>query len=262
MTQLTEQNYFSLEMEREYMSNHLWSMFISCEAKAMAYLKGEYVQPENDNFKTGHIVEAIIQGRDYTKIEGLLQKNGKLYAKFEQAVAMAERAKKDKMFMSVMSGASQEIYTGEIGGMAWRCKTDCVNHVLQTVCDLKTTRSFEDDWMVVNGKNQKVKWYEIWNYFRQLAIQRELVKQKTKLDYVMLIAAVTKQDPPDIAVIVFDIEERFKKELFDIELQSERIKAVWKGKADPVSCGKCDYCRSVKVLTDFEQATSIYNQGE
>lgn len=258
MITLNEQNYFSLEAELEYMSNHLWGNFMECEAKTMATLKGEYEQPDRECFKVGHIMEAVIQGRDYTEIEGIYQKNEKLYAWASKAVAMAERAKKDKMFMSMMTGEAQGIYTGEIAGLAWKCKTDCVNHETQAITDLKSTKDFEDDWMVVDGKNKKVAWYHIHGYQRQLLIQRELVEQKTGLEYLTLIAGVTKQDPPDIALVLFDDEDAFGRELFEIELRAERVKAVWKGKEKSIPCGKCDWCRGVKVLTNFEVAESLY----
>jgi len=255
---LTEQNYFSLDSEREYMSNHLWKMFMDCESKAMAYLRGDWVQPENDAFKIGHVVEAILQGRDYMKIEGLTQKNGKLYAKFENAIEMANRAKRDPVFMKMMHGELQEIYTGEISGLPWKCKTDCVHHELQVITDLKTTADFGDDWMEVDGKNKKVAWYNVFNYARQMAIQRELVFQQVGKVYEVVIAAVSKQDPPDIALIHFGNEKDFEREMEVIADKSERVKKAYKLGAKPIACGKCDYCRGVKVLTGFEEARGVY----
>jgi hypothetical protein len=260
---LTEQNYFSLEAERAYMSNHLWNMFTACEAKAMAYLNGQYQQPENENFLVGLFVEACLQNRNMefcADHSELYAKTGKkeLLAKFKHCEKMYQRCKRDSLFMQVLQGESQEIYTGELFGLPWKCKTDSVNHERGVIVDIKTTASFEDDWAFVNEKNQKVAWYEVWNYWRQLAIQRELVHQKTGKEYICLIAGVTKQDPPDIDVIEFSNEKRFQLEMMEISSKTLRIKEVFQGRENPISCGKCDHCREIKVLKKIDTARSIY----
>lgn len=260
---LTNENYFTLEAENAYMSNHLWGDFMKCEARTIACLDGKYEKPDKkpgkDVLIAGHVMEAVIQGRDYKDIPGIYQKDCKtLYADYLQAVNMGKRAMRDPLFCKVTAGAKQEIYTGEIGGLPWKCKTDDVNHEKRVICDIKSTADFDDDWKEIEGKNKKVPWYWVYDYPRQLATQRELVRQNTGENYFCLLAAVTKQDPPDIRIIEVSLEKDFALELMGIESKSLRIKEVFQRREKPTSCGVCDYCRKVKVLTGFEQALSIY----
>jgi hypothetical protein len=267
---LTEQNYFSLEAERAYMSNHLWSMFMECEARAMAYLAGQYKEDFTDTFKIGKFIESMLQKRDAEFIEqnpdifkNEVDKKTKeprkvLKSPFLNAVKSYERARRDSLFMRVCSGEPQEIFTGEIGGLEWKCMTDFTNHEGSVICEIKTTASFEDDWKEVEGKNKKVPWYWVYDYPRQLAIQQELIRQKTGKNYFTIIAGITKQDPPDITLIEVTLPKDFALELAIIESKSLRIKEVYQGRETPISCGKCDHCRETKILKKIELARSIY----
>jgi hypothetical protein len=65
------------------------------------------------------------------------------------------------------------------------------------------------------------------------------------------IVAVSKEDPPDKAIIKMnDIEgtERFAAELSSVKELSYRMKFLKEDGLRPIRCEECDYCRSTKKI--------------
>ena len=251
-------DYFSKESETKYMSNHQYSAWQSCEARAYAeYVTHEYKRETSDAFIQGLYFEALYAGQEYTN-EALRNKKGELYAKFANCPAMAIKCQKDKLFRMVASGEWQTELFGKIQGHDFKCKLDYINHGKGWICDLKTTADFSDRWMNLDGKNTKVKWYEEWNYWRQMAIQKELAEQTYGKRHEVYIAAVTKQAPPNLDVLDFNNPKRLNLELISMASRLDRIKWCKQGKVELTRCGFCDYCRSTKKLTTITKAESVY----
>jgi predicted adenine nucleotide alpha hydrolase (AANH) superfamily ATPase len=83
----------------------------------------------------------------------------------------------------------------------------------------------------------------------QMAVYRRVLQENLGQTYTPYIVAVTKENPPNKAVLHFD-ENRFDFEYEYIETYLPRILEVKAGKEKPNRCEKCDYCRSTKLLNN------------
>lgn len=245
---LTNENYYSLEANQEYMSVSQYKDFMTCEAMAMAVIKGEWEKSQTVALLVGSYVDAWFEGtldefkRTHPEI---YTKSGKLKADFERAEELIEFMKKDPKFMSYMAGEKQVIMTFELFGAKWKIKIDSY-HPGVMIVDGKVMRSMER----VMGRS----FVEHWSYDKQLAVYSEGVRRVTGLDLDTLLAVVTKQSPPDKEVIRIPLWKR-NEVLTEIEKDMPRILAVKSGNKAPERCGICDYCRTTKMIgepIDFE----------
>jgi hypothetical protein len=218
----------------------------------MAELKGEYMEPTSQAMLVGSYTHAALESDyEFNKFieennSVMFKKNGGKYAPFETADLMIETIKNDPFAMFALEGKKEQIFTGELFGVEWKIKVDSTNSEKRIFTDLKTTgdlhgRSWSDKY------GGWVSFVEQWGYVLQMAIYRKIIEQNTGQLYTPYIVAVTKENPPNKAVIHFD-ESRFDFEYEYVELEMERIKQVKAGELEPRRCGKCTYCRSVKQL--------------
>ena len=93
-----------------------------------------------------------------------------------------------------------------------------------------------------------------------MALYAELERQEAgRSDWLEpLIVAISKEDPPDKAVINID-ESRMEIELEDIEKNMERIVQVKHGGERPRRCEKCKYCRSTNRLNRIIHFSELVN---
>lgn len=241
---LTNENYYSREMNCEYMSVSQYKQFMKCEAAAIAQLKGEWEQPKTSALLIGSYVDSWFEGTlDTFRQENpdIFKRDGYLKADFLLAEEVIRRVSKDKLFMEYMGGKKQEIRTAELFGANWKIKMDSY-HPNDKIVDLKVMRSMER----IMGKS----FVEYWGYDLQMAVYAAV--EGGDLDTYLAVA--TKQNPIDIEVI--EIPKWRRDDLLgEVERNMPRILAVKSGAVQPERCGVCDYCRSTKVLTepiDFE----------
>ncbi|BBP87439.1 hypothetical protein BsIDN1_10570 [Bacillus safensis] len=149
--------------------------------------------------------------------------------------------------MFVLQGDKEVIITGELFGVPWKGKLDVYNPAGGRFADLKTTRSLREK--VWDQELGYCSFVEAYGYIGQMAIYAELERQMSKRDEWLepLIVAISKEDPPDKAVINID-NSRMEVELEDIEKHMERIIQVKHGGEPPNRCEKCKYCRSTNQL--------------
>ena len=240
---LTNENYYTDIVNREYMSVSQYKQFHKCEAAAMAQLKGEWKQPKTTALLVGSYVDAWFEGTiDAFKEENpeIFKRDGSLKADFAQAKDIIKRVQEDPLFMEYMGGEKQIIRTAELFGTKWKIKIDSL--LPDKIVDLKVMRSMER----IMGKS----FVEHWGYDLQMAIYSEI--EGHKLD--TYLAVVTKQTPSDIEII--EIPEWRRKELLgDVERNMPHILDVKSGKVEPERCGVCEFCRATKKLKepiDFE----------
>ena len=245
---LTNENYYSVEANREYMSVSQYKDFRKCEAMAMATLRGEWKKPESKALLIGSYVDAWFEGTlDEFKADhpDIFKKNGYLKADYVLAEKIIDFVQKDAVFMDYMAGEKQVIMTAEFFGTKWKIKIDSY-HPGEMIVDGKVMRTMER----IMGKS----FVEHWNYDIQMAVYAEVVRLVTGLSLDTFLAAVTKQDPPDKEVI--DIPQWRREEvLADVERNMPRILAVKSGAVTPERCGVCEYCRKTKMIKepiDFE----------
>lgn len=252
--QLTSQNYHSTEANQQYFSVSQFKQLNSCSAKAMAVLNGEYVEKDSSALLVGSYTHAAFDSEEeFQKIieenhSSIFNNRGNKYSGFTMADDMIQTIKDDPFAMFAMDGEKEQIYTAELFGVPWKIKVDSVNHARKTFTDLKTTQSLSKrTWST--KYEMYVSFVEAWDYVLQMAIYRKVIELNTGFAYTPYIVAVTKEDPPDKAVIHFD-QERFQFELDYVEAAMEKQVAIKKGEIPPVRCERCDYCRSTKKLSN------------
>jgi len=257
MLTLSKDNYYSPEANREYMSHSQYKDFLSCEAMALAKLNGEYTPPTSDEYLVGSYVHAwneetleqfkakhpeIISSKGSTK--------GQLKADFKRADRMIETLANDPMCMFALEGQKEIILTAEMFGAIWKIRMDVYNPERHRIVDLKTAKSIRE---LVWSTEQwtKVSFVEAYGYLTQLSIYCEVERIATghKGWAEPLIVAISKEDPPDKAIISLLDEPRFERELEVIQDKMPRIIAVKAGEIAPRRCEKCAWCRSTKKLT-------------
>lgn len=268
MLQLTSDNYYSLEADREYLSCSQYDAFCECEAKAFAKLQGRFVPEETKALKIGKYFHAYFEGQDEfkaycdanfydifktkeTKARGL-EITGK-YSDYELADKMIEVAEKDpviKRFID-MSGENERIMTGKLFGLyPWKIRLDKYMPEERMVLDWKTVANiWELQWNSYYG--QKVSFVENYGYLMRAAVYCEIEKQVTDntVDPAFILVCISKQDPPDKEIIILNHRQRLDYELELMRERLGRIQRIRNGDILPKRCGYCDYCRSTKRLS-------------
>lgn len=240
---LTNDNYYSDESNREYMSVSQYKSFRSCEAMAMAELQGEWKRPKSTALLVGSYVDAWFEGTlEQFKAENpeIFKRDGTLKADYVQAEEIIKRVQNDEMFMEYMSGEKQKLFTAELFGVPWKIKVDSL--LPDKIVDLKVMRSMER----IMGKS----FVEHWGYDLQMAVYAAVHGG----DLDTYLAVVTKQTPSDIELI--EIPKWRREELLeDVKRNLPRIIKIKRGEITPERCGICEYCRATKKITepiDFE----------
>ena len=239
---LTNENYYSTEANMEYMSVSQYKQFMSCEAAAMAELRGDWFQPKKTALMVGSYVDSWFEGTlSQFKSENpeIFKRDGSLKSDYVQAEELIAFVKEDKRFMEYVSGIKQKIYTAELFGTPWKIKIDSL-HATKIV-DLKVVRSMER----IMGKS----FVEHWGYDLQMAVYSEVVKRVTGQELSTFLAVVTKQTPPDKDVIHIP-QWRRKEKLDEVERNMPRILKVKSGQIEPEKCGVCEYCRYTKEILE------------
>lgn len=249
---LTSSNYYSREMDIKYMSVSQYKSFMECEAKTMAKLNGDYDEPPNKAMLVGSYVHSAFESDEvfdqFIKENNsvIFKKNGGKYADYVLADKMINALKNDKFAMFALEGEKEQIMTAELYGTTWKMKCDVINHNAQRFADIKTTRNiFERHWST--KYDGWVSFIERWDYLLQMAIYRQIIEQNTGKLYTPYIAAVSKEDIPNIAIVEFD-ESRYQFEYEYVSGTIGRILSVKNGELEPIRCEKCEYCRKTKKL--------------
>lgn len=258
---LNAANYYSYEANMTFVSASQYNAFTGtlghggCEARELAILKGEIAQEDTTALLVGSYVDAHFSGEldkfMFQHPEIFLKtgpNKGMLKADFQRASVMIQRAERDELFMSYMDGTKQKIMTGEIGGVPVKVKLDVFKDTkeIKRIVDLKTVRSIQEV-KYVRDLESRLNFIEIWGYDTQLAIYREIARQNTGKDYPCFIAAISKEEHPDIEII------QIPDKLMDAKIETvarniKRIQDIKEGLIEPDRCGNCGYCRDTKKL--------------
>lgn len=234
---LNNDNYFSPEASMEYFGVSQLKSFDKCEAMALAECKGEYKQEMSTALLVGSYVDAYFEG---TLLEfenahpELFKKDGSLKADYVHANKIIRRIHKDPLFMEYMAGEKQVIKTGEIDGFPFKIKIDSY-HPGRMIVDLKVMRSLER----IAGRS----FVDYWKYFWQAFVYKEV--EGNNLPFYL--AATTKEDEPDLAII--QLEEADIREAGDyIRKRLPRWAAIKRGEIEPERCEQCNFCKRTKLL--------------
>lgn len=251
MMELTNQNYHSIEANREFMSHSQYKDFLACEAAAVAKISGEWSEESSDAMKMGTYVHAALEGTldDFKTAEpSLFTQKGELKASFKLAERMYQTIAQDKMCMFVLGGQKEVIVTAEFAGCLWKAKLDTYNPVKGRFADVKTVKAIRDK--VWDKQYGYVSFVEAYGYLRQVALYAELESRWSGRGEWLepLIVAVSKEEPPDKEIINVDVD-RMSLELEEVEKNMPRILSVKCGGEEPHRCETCKYCRQTKRLS-------------
>lgn len=258
--QLTDKNYYSTDANWHYRSKSQYWEFLQCEARALAELKGEYEPDRNElPLLFGNYLHSYFESEEDHK--QFLEDNKKSLYKYgnpekgiKRDFLLADKCidalKDDDGFNALYQGTKETIVKGEIDGVKWMGKIDCLDLKHGRFYDLKTVddihkKHWDED------LHQYVDFTKSRGYDTQMAIYKELIKQTFDVDCDPYIIAVSKQSVPDKAVIAFD-DNDLREALNDVRMRQEHINAVINGEAEPRACGECEYCRMHKQLKQLK----------
>ena len=249
---IASEDYHSPESNLKYLSNSQYKDFMTCEAMAIAKMVGEWNPPPTIEMMVGSYVHAWNEGEEALKqfkasTPEMFNKNGTMKAQFLFADQMIETLENDELCMAYLEGQKEVIMTAEMFGCEWKIKIDTYRP--DAIVDLKTTRSIWDmQWS--SHYNTKVSFIETYNYFQQFAIYLEVERITTGWDNWLTpyIVAVSKESPPDKAIIDLYDKERINAELQAIKANMPHILAVKHGEIQPQRCGRCAYCRATNKV--------------
>lgn len=258
--ELTNENYFDLEMGKKYCSVSQLKSFIGsagqrpCEERAIAEMNGEYIRPVSDSLLLGSLVDCLLT--EPKKYESFIESHpemfsskgptkGELKAAYKIGLTMVDRCKRDSFFMKTLEGDKQTIMTGEIEKVPFKIKMDAYKEG-KYITDLKTCRSItESFYNPISGMRES--FIVFYDYILQGAIYQEIVYQNTGKKLPFFISAVSKENVPDIEVIQID-NQTLADRLDAVRDQIKNVGLLKAGKIEPCKCGECEYCREKKVL--------------
>ena len=258
MSELTEQNYYTTEMDLKYCSASQWKDFCGCpaipgcEARTMAKLKGEYEPEVTTSLLVGSILDALWENDDPEYIAERFpdcissrgQTKGQLKSEYQIALQMYQRTLKEQKFCQYMSGDKQTIMTGIIEGLPFKIKIDSFIEG-KAIVDLKTTRTLDRDFRIfIPDSGEKLTWFRAYGYDIQLGIYREIVRQNTGDTLRCYLAAVDKEKHPICDVI--ELPDKMLTEALDlVKRDCKKIIMLKGGEIEPIRCehSSCDFCR-------------------
>lgn len=252
---LTKDNYHGREANLQYWSASLVKEFLSCEARAYAELVGDYERPKTEALLVGSYVDAAFESdkafrrfRMENETE-LYRKDGKLRAEYVKADEMIKRAKSDPVFMRFMQGRHQVVMTATLFGVPFKAKFDVLRDNWKVddkrIVDLKTVRDFKPVYKEGQGR---LSFVESWLWDLQGAIYTEIYKKRKGVQLPFFLNCITKEDPPDIAIIRVP-QHQLDANIDFLAEKMPRFIAIKAGIIEPDRCENCAYCRATRKLT-------------
>lgn len=231
--ELTQDNYYSSEANRQYFSVSQYKDFAKCEAMALAKIQGDYQQPVTRALLVGSFVDSYFEGslpQFMKENPELFTRKNELKSEFRKANEIIGRVKADPLFMQFMGGEKQQIMTFELFGVPWKMKMDSY---LPGVCitDLKVVANFRN--------------LPLWRYDLQGAVYQAGVLAVTGELLPFYLAVATKERVTDLDIFQIP-QSTLNLALDEIGQNIGRYASVKAGLVPPQYCGKCDYCKSIK----------------
>lgn len=265
MFELTQENYFSIESNMKYMSASQFKDFQKCQVMAMAKLNGEYVEEKSKAMLVGSYVDAYFSNeleKFATENPQIFKKDGTLLKDFEKANEIIKVIEEDELLMKYLGGKKQVIMTGKIAGVLFKIKVDSL--LPYAIVDQKIMSSIKElvwQYDKKQKKNIQLDFVEAFGYDIQGAIYQEVVRQRMGEQFPFILAATTKEECPDKALIDIDQQylDRALKEVMELAPTYDAIK---KGFVEPIGCGNCPACRMKKKLTQVVSYKELFNKGE
>ncbi|MNM25416.1 hypothetical protein D3C81_358610 [compost metagenome] len=264
---LNNQNYHSVDANKFYWSNSQYKEFLDCEARAMAKLQG-WSEPPSDALLIGSYVHAYFEGQEAFQefknntpeiISSKGQRKGELKKEFIQADLLIRTIENDPLCMFVLQGQKEVIFTFEFAGAPWKIKMDNYAPDRNRLSDIKTVQKIQKE--IWDPQKGYVTFVEASGYVTQMSLYTEgerIVKDRDGW-IEPIIVAVSKEDPPDKAVISIDAYD-IQRELDSIRDNMPHLIEVKSGRIEPQRCENCRYCRETKQLNRIVHYTELLNR--
>ena len=266
---LTDENYYSREADRAYLSCSQFEDFLSCEAAAMAKIQGRYTPKKSEAFMVGNYFHTAFESEEAHEqfVEEnhdiIYQKSGKKKrAAYEQAEKMIEAAMADPYIRGLVEadGENEKIMTGKLfGHYPWKIRLDkYIAKPVRRIVDWKTLASIRTlEWS--QELHEKVSFVRNFRYLFRAAVYMEIEKQYTgeEKDPIFQLICISKQDPPDKESILLNHRQELDLQLDWVKEKIWRVHQVKELGATPKRCGKCAYCRATKKITHSLMFTEL-----
>ena len=256
--ELTAKNYYTVEANKEYCSASQYKDFIGypmkwgCEERALKTINGEYEEEVTKALLQGSILDALWENDDPQYIlerfpdcvSSRGATKGQLKAEYQDVFEWYQKSLKSELFCKFMSGDKQTIMTGEIEGLPFKIKIDSFISGV-AITDLKTTRTLDRTYRYyISDSGEKLPFYLAYGYDTQLAIYREIVRQKTG-DTLRCYLACVDKDPHPICDVIELTEKMLNDALERVKMNCETIILLKNGEVEPTRCNhsECNYCR-------------------
>ena len=116
MSEITHENYFSKEMDLEYMSVSQYKEFQKCSAKAFAVLNSETDETTKESYLEGHLFETLIAGdidlfmmQHPEMVSSRGPSKGELKANFKKVILAANKIKNQKFIMDIVNRCEKQV---------------------------------------------------------------------------------------------------------------------------------------------------------
>lgn len=272
---LTDENYYSREADIYFMSCSQYQSFLKCEAAAIARLMGKFEpQGQSEALLHGQYFHAALESPEAydrfckenfnkifktkeTKSRGV-EVTGK-YAPYERLDQMLAVVRRELKPVLDLPGENEKFLIGNIGGVPWRMKMDKYIPTDRFIIDYKTSANIYETFYNPATKRQEDV-FEHYGYLMRTAVYCEIERQYTGAGTYapFLIAAVSKQDPPNFDVFMIENSgNRYELELETVKANMVRIQRLKEGHESPRRCGDCEYCRRTKHFTRIRPYTEL-----
>ena len=258
--ELNNENYYSQEANLEYMSVSQFKDFMDCEVKALAKLKGEYVEEKSDSLIFGGYIDSYFSGeleqyKEQNKDRLFNSKTGEFKAPFKDIPSVIETIESDPFFLSFHKGQPQVILTGKIGGVLFKAKLDFLFN--DKIVDQKVMKDLKKMW--VEKLHRYGDFIENYGYDIQGGVYQELARQRFGEQLPFILAITTKEECPDKALIQID-QEYLDRALEQVKELAPRYDLIKRGLLEPIGCGNCPVCRAKKKLTQVVSYKEYFNK--
>ena len=257
MMVLTDENYFSQEANKQYMSVSQFKSFEECPAAAIAALHGEWERETTTSILVGSFVDAHFEGTldvFQAKHPELFLKSGGLKSDYRKAEEIIQRIENDDAFMAFLSGKKQVIETAQMEGIWVKTKIDVL--FPEKMVDMKIMKDFEPVWK----DGQKMPWFAAWGYDLQGAVYQEVHRLKTGETLPFFLAAATKEKYTDVGGLQIP-QEYMDERLSYFKQMLPMYQEMKEGKRPAPRCEHCDYCKSTKRF-EVKDASELYYDME
>ena len=280
---ITRENYYDV---KNMLSAYTIKSFEQCEAAALAAYMGDYVRPASTALLVGGYIDSALDSDEELERfcsahpEILNSRTGQPKADYVRAAVIVQRCKDDALFRAltcdVPAAGHQYIVLGAIGtdanGEPIPCKgkLDFIlmpEYLLRLsdmfpawssyfkecaaqgglIIDLKSAANTDEQWDPDMGC--RVPWLQSWHYDRQLAVYRELYRQRTGLTLPVMVLVATKETVPSLLPLTIDggtLDEGLAEA---IALAPRVWHLMTTDHPAPRRCEKCAYCRATRNLS-------------